>query len=81
MKSGVRTDIKKGFGKMVRKEKKRLKDRFHIGRRGNTAKTGQPLRRYMLVLSVVSFAMFLRFYDQRVDPYNSTILAFSYQYG
>lgn len=66
---------------MVRKEKKRLKDRFHIGRRGSTAKTGQPLRRYMLVLSVVSFAMFLRFYDQRVDPYNSTILAFSYQYG
>lgn len=41
----------------------------------------KQIKRYMVVLFVLSFAIFLLDYDERVLPYNSTILAFSYKYG
>ena len=35
----------------------------------------------MVILIVLSCAIFFLDYDERVLPYNSTILAFSYKYG
>ncbi len=39
------------------------------------------IRRYMLVILLIGFVAFLYSYDGKVENYNSTILAFSYQYG
>ncbi len=49
--------------------------------RSKESASGRSIRRYMLALAVVSFGMFLRFYDEKVNPCNSTVLAFSYKYG
>ncbi len=39
------------------------------------------IRRFMWMLILLSCAIFFLDYDERVLPYNSTILAFSYKYG
>lgn len=39
------------------------------------------IRRFMWLLALISCAIFFLDYDERVLPYNSTILAFSYKYG
>ena len=59
------------------------KKRFNMGwkRHLDASPLGRARVRYMLVLLVVSFGMFLRFYDEKVNPCNSTALAFSYKYG
>ena len=37
--------------------------------------------RFMLVLMVFGFAIFLKNYQECMESYNTTILAFTYQYG
>ena len=41
----------------------------------------KQIRRFMWLLILLSCAIFFLDYDERVLPYNSTILAFSYKYG
>lgn len=48
--------------------------------RGQMSKEKQ-IRRFMWMLLLLSCAIFFLDYDERVLPYNSTILAFSYKYG
>lgn len=48
--------------------------------RGQMSKEKQ-IRRFMWMLLLLSCAIFFLNYDERVLPYNSTILAFSYKYG
>ena len=47
--------------------------------RGQMSKEKQ-IRRFMWMLLLLSCAIFFLDYDERVLPYNSTILAFSYKY-
>ena len=37
--------------------------------------------RFMMVLTIFGFAIFLKNYLERMESYNTTILAFTYQYG
>lgn len=41
----------------------------------------KQISRFMWLLILLSCAIFFLDYDERVLPYNSTILAFSYKYG
>ena len=41
----------------------------------------KQISRFMWLLILLSCAIFFLDYDERVQPYNSTILAFSYKYG